>query len=349
MGRIIDRPLSGRPGASGVLHWYVPRLSGLPMPSRLFVLSSLIAVAASAGLPAQQQQPVFRAGADTVRVFVTVTDRDGRLITNLTQDKFEVRDEGKPQPITIFDDAPKPIQLIVLLDVSGSMEGNLNLLRASARQLFARLGAEDVARVGTFGREIAISPDWTRDAHILGMALPSEIDGNAPTPLWRALDDAMKAFDASSDRRKVVLVLSDGGDSGPMLGKRFLSQGEVIQRAVRDDVMVYGIGLHSRGRRMPQQQIGIGRGGLSAALMADEPDPGLARTAIETGGGYLEVRPRDDLGAAFARVADELHSQYLLGFAPPKRDGKKHDIDVRLSDRGLEPRARKSYVAPKEN
>ncbi|MBA3950029.1 MAG: hypothetical protein H0X44_08820, partial [Acidobacteria bacterium] len=75
--------------------------------------------------------------------------------------------------------------------------------------------------------------------------------------------------------------------------------------------------------------------------------PGLARTALETGGGYSEVRPRDDLGAAFAAVVTELHSQYLIGFTPPKRDGKKHDIQVRVSQGGLEPRARKSYIAPK--
>ncbi|HUF23131.1 MAG TPA: VWA domain-containing protein [Vicinamibacterales bacterium] len=311
---------------------------------RLLTTAAIAAVmCAVAG--AQQQQPTFRGGADTVRVFVTVTDRDGRLVTDLTEDKFEVRDEGKPQPITIFDNSPKPIQLIVMLDVSGSMEGNLPLLRTAARQLFLRLGPADVARVGTFGNEIVISPEFTGDLTALSDALPATIESRAPTPLWRAVDDAMKGFDATSDRRKVVLVLSDGHDGGPQLGKRFISQGDVILTAQREDVMVYAIGLHSRFSRPPQ--VGIGRGGLSAALRADDPDPGLARAAIETGGGYLEVEPRDDLGAAFARVADELHSQYLLGFEPSKRDGKKHNIQVRVADRGLEPRARKSYIAPK--
>jgi hypothetical protein len=82
-------------------------------------------------------------------------------------------------------------------------------------------------------------------------------------------------------------------------------------------------------------------------LTADLPDPGLARVAEETGGGYTEIRGGEDLGAAFAQVADELHSQYLIGFDPPKRDGKVHDIDVRTNTRGFKPRARKSYVAPK--
>ena len=317
------------------------------MSLRPIVAALVLAATAAAAPGAQQQQPIIRSGTDTVRVFVTVTDRDGRLVTNLTQDKFEVRDEGKPQPITVFDDSPKPIELIVMLDVSGSMDGNIGLLRAGARELFARLGPEDVARVGTFGDEIVITPEWTRDARKLEAALPAGIDPRAGTPLWRAIDDAISAFPApSEERRRVVLVLSDGRDSGPALTKRYISQGEVIDRAREEDVMIYGIGLQSRGRG-GRPMIGIGQGGLSAALQADEPDPGLARTALETGGGFTEVRPSNDLGMAFAGIITELHSQYLLGFAPPKRDGKKHDLKVRLSVGGLEPRARKSYVAPK--
>jgi hypothetical protein len=138
----------------------------------------------------------------------------------------------------------------------------------------------------------------------------------------------------------------DGKDSGPIgFRERYVSQAEVIDRARRDDVMVYAVGMRSRGPR--QNLPGIGPGGLQAALMADLPDPGLALVAEQTGGGYAEIRFGQDLGAAFAGIADELHGQYLLGFAPPKRDGKVHDIDVRVATRGLKPRARKSYVAPK--
>ena len=92
----------------------------------------------------------------------------------------------------------------------------------------------------------------------------------------------------------------------------------------------------------------IYRAGLQAMMSADLPDPGLAVVAEQTGGGYTEIRYGEDLGAAFAKVADELHSQYLIGYAPPKRDGKVHAIDVRVSQHGMKPRARKNYVAPKE-
>ena len=292
-----------------------------------------------------RQQPVFRGTSDVVRVFATVTDRDGRLVTALTRDDFEVRDEGKPQPIALFDNTPQPIRLIVMLDVSGSMVGNLPLLRSAAEQLFGRLRGDDVARVGTFGRDITISPSFTRDRNELRSALPNAIAPDAPTPLWRALDEAMDAFGETREARPVILVLSDGKDSGPIgWTRRFSSQAGVIDRARENDVMVYAIGMRSRSGRPATPQ---GPGGLQALLTADLPDPGLARVAEESGGGYAEIRFGQDLGAAFAGVADELHSQYLLGFAPPKRDGKMHDIDVRVTERGLKPRARKSYVAPK--
>ena len=314
------------------------------------VLASGILVACVlAGLSAAAQQPTFRSTADNVRVFTTVTDRDGRLVTTLEQKDFEIRDEGKPQPITLFDNSPQPIRLIALLDVSGSMEGNLQLLREGCEELFRGLRADDGIRVGTFGHDVSISPTFTRDPHELRASLPRAIAPDAPTPLWRAMDEGLEVFKSRSedDGRPVILVLSDGKDSGPTgFRSKFVSQVEVIERSREQGVMIYAIGMRSRGQR--PQMPGLGTRGLQAALMADWPDPGLARVAEETGGGYLEIRFGQDLGAAFAQVADELHSQYLLGFAPPKRDGKVHEIAVRTAVKGLKPRARKSYVAPKE-
>jgi Ca-activated chloride channel family protein len=311
----------------------------IPMRTLALVLAAL----ASALLVAQE--PTFRGGLEAVRVFTTVTDRDGRIVTTLTRDDFEVRDEGRPQPLTLFDNTPQPIRLIVMLDVSGSMEGNLPLLRGAVEQLVARLRPDDVVRLGTFGDEVSISPTFTHDAAALLAGLPRSISPTALTPLWPATDAAIAAFERAGDLRSVVLVLSDGKDSGPIrFTRRSISQADVIDRARRDDVMIYGIGMRSRGQRQPP---GIGPGGLQAALMADLPDPGLALVAEQTGGGYSEIRFGQDLGAAFARVADELHSQYLLGFTPLARDGKTHDLDVRVVPRGLKVRARKGYVAAK--
>jgi len=289
-----------------------------------------------------QSQPVFRGRGDTVRVFATVLDHDGRLVTNLAQKDFDVRDDGKMQSITLFDNYPQPIRIVVMLDVSGSMAGNLTLLRSASEALFDRLRSDDLARVGTFGKDVKIGASFTSDRRELLGELPNYIPADAPTPLWRGLDEAMNTFAKEADERRVILVLTDGKDTGSMdLRHRPSSQADVIDRARSEDVMIYAVGMRSRY----QHPMGMD---LRQALLEDLPDPGLAKVAEETGGGYTEIKLGQDLDSAFARVADELHAQYLLGYAPPKRDGKVHKIDVRVNGSGFKPRARRSYVAPKE-
>jgi len=304
----------------------------------LLVAVSAVGVGGAREQEQEQGQPsVFRAGSDLVRAYVTVTDKDGRLATTLRKDDFELRDEGKPQPIALFDASPRAIRLIVLLDVSCSMEHNLPLLRQGMVELVKYLRPDDRARIGTFGKEVVITPTFTRDARELLAALPTSIDREAPTPLWRAVEKAVQSFTPTDgdDTRRVVLVLSDGGDSGFMIGARFVSAADVMEDARRQEVMVYGIGMQGRGTCL--------RGSFSVG----GADPALARVAEESGGGYTEIRPGGNLGLAFAQVAEELHSQYLLGFEPPKRDGKVHDIQIKVNQPGMKPRARKSYVAPK--
>jgi Ca-activated chloride channel family protein len=301
--------------------------------------TGVLALAVGAG---GQQAPVFRGRTENVPVYVTVTDKASRLVTDLARDDFTVSDNGHPQPLTLFDNTPQPVRLVVMLDISGSMYGNLPLLRAACEQLVTRLGPGDQARLGPFGADITIGPAFTADRAALLEALPASIPREAPTPLWTALDSALDGF-AGVEGRRVVLVLSDGKDSGPVAFRRYVTEVQVIDRAQREEVMMYAVGLESRGapRALP------GRIGTAGGLMADMPDPGLGTLAAETGGGYFEITPADDLGAAFARVADELHSQYLLGFAPPDHDGKRHRIEVRVGRPGLKVRARKNYVAPK--
>jgi Ca-activated chloride channel family protein len=311
-----------------------------------FLVCSLL-LAAAFVVQTAGQQTVFRTTSESVPVFVTVTDKDNRLVTDLKQEHFQIFDNGKAQQITAFDNTPQPIRVIVMLDVSGSMAMNHQLLRDAAEQFLKRLRPEDLARVGTFGDEIKISPAFTKDAAELRAALPAEIPRSGQTPLWKSLDQAMDEF-KGVDGRHVILVMSDGKDAARRaIREKFIGQLEISDRAQRDEVMIYGIGLHSRGG-LPMG-VGIGGGGIGAVLADGYPDPGLGTVALDTGGGYLEIRPRDDLATAFARVADELHSQYLVGFTPTNRDGKRHKIEVKVNVRDMKPRARKAYEAPKEN
>jgi Ca-activated chloride channel family protein len=136
---------------------------------------------------------------------------------------------------------------------------------------------------------------------------------------------------AEVDGRKVVLVFTDGDDTASRAG-----MGDVLDRARDEEVMIYAIGLESEffnGRNRVRTR----------------PDRGLRRLTEETGGGYFELRRTDDLGPTFTRVAQELHSLYMLGFAPALLDGKEHKLEVKTSMAGTTARARKSYIAEKGN
>ena len=97
---------------------------------------------------AGQQTPTFKSGTRTVPIYATVTDATGRLVPDLVREDFEVWDNGKPVPLTVFDNAVQPISVVVMLDTSGSMTMNLDLLKEAATQFAIRLLPADKARIG---------------------------------------------------------------------------------------------------------------------------------------------------------------------------------------------------------
>ena len=316
--------------------------STAPTLSLLFVVltTSTLAVTGRA-----QQQPTFRTGANTVAVYATVTDKEGRLVPDLERDAFEIRDNGKPQPITVFSNDVQPITVVMMLDRSGSMRGNFGLVARAAAEFVQRLGPDDKARIGSFAERIEIEPeDFTNNHQELMAVLQSELPITGPTPLWNALDKAIGALGAQ-EGRKVVLVFSDGGDAPMNFSFSNRSIMDVMRRAHQENVMVYAIGLQSTILSRPGGRGGIG--GLGGAMRQQRPDPGLAVIADDTGGGYFELNRAEDLASTFARVADELHRQYAIGFEPLKLDGKMHKLDVRVAQRGMKVRARKEYFAAK--
>jgi Ca-activated chloride channel homolog len=306
----------------------------------IVVVSALVAFLTASGRA--QQQPPFRSGAKTVAVYATVTDKDGRLVPDLAREAFEIRDGGKPQPLTVFSNDVQPITVVMMLDRSSSMRGNFVLVERAAEQFVRRLGPDDKARVGSFADQIVIQPEeFTSDQQALLKTLRSEMPVTGPTPLWNAIDQAMAALRGQT-ARKVVLVFSDGGDAPMNFKFNNRSIMDVMRGAQQEDVMVYAIGLQSTVLRGPG---GGGVGGMTGALTSTRPDPGLATVADDTGGGYFELTRADDLASTFARVADELHHQYALGFEPAKLDDKMHKLEVRVTERGMKVRARKEYFA----
>jgi Ca-activated chloride channel family protein len=207
-----------------------------------------------------------------------------------------------------------------MLDMSGSMERRFMRVRESTLRFVDALHPGDRAAIGTFGSEIAISPMVTGDKSVLKRIVEEEVWPGGGTPLWNAMAVAMSAI-AKEPGRRVVLVLTDGADTGSIPGHR-ADEGDVSRRARQDGFMIYAVGMEGTGLQGPMNEM-----------------------ARDTGGGSFELPRDDDLTEAFERVARELRHQYMLGFTPTALDGKEHRLEVRMTNPGLSVRARRSYRA----
>jgi Ca-activated chloride channel family protein len=280
---------------------------------------ALCACFAAAIEPAASQRPTFRTEVQTVAVYATVIDSGGRLVPDLDRAAFRVLDDGRPANIVVFSNESQPITAAVMLDMSGSMVTRFLTVREATRCFVDALAAGDRARIGTFGSEVAISPLLTGDKAVLERILQEELWPGGATPLFRATMAAMDSLSGESGRR-VVLVLSDGRDTDTYAHRPRVD--DVRRRAVREAFMIYAVGLEGPG-------------------FAHE----LADMAEETGGGHFELKSDADLGKTFARVAEELRHQYLIGFAPAALDGKVHRLDIDIDGGRYKVRAARSYLA----
>ena len=280
------------------------------------------------GLSLAAQEPTFRSGSRVVPSYVTVVDANNRLVTDLARDDFEVFDNGRPQEITIFDNEVRPFTVVVMLDTSVSMTDRLKDLYAGAEQFLLRLMPHDKATVGAFNDKIEFASGFTSDRNSLVSGL-KHLDFGNQTRLYDAVYASLDELE-KVEGRKVILLFTDGADFGSRQGS-----GKALERARDKEVMIYGIGLETEFFN-------------GQMVVRSKPDSILNRFATETGGGYFDLKKGADLNSSFTRIAQELRSQYLLGFSPAALDGKVHRLEVRSKRPGLKTRSRRSYTASAE-
>src|SRR3954471_7827712 len=285
-------------------------------------IAAAAALTASISLSlAAQQQPTFKAGTQVVSIFATVTDAQKRLVSDLTQDDFSVFDNEKPQTLVYFDNSIHPINVVVMLDTSGSMTLTIDLLKQAAEQFLLRLLPDDKGRVGAFNDKIQFNARWSSDRDQM-ISDAKNLDYGNGTRLWDAAAASLDEL-KNIDGRKVILLFTDGDDT-----ESKTRLGTVMDRARAEEVMIYTIGLESKF---------LGT--------TTKPDSGLRKLAEETGGGYFELKRATDLAPTFSKVAQELHSQYVIGFAPTQLDNKVHKLSVKIKQPGMTAQARRSYLA----
>ncbi len=308
-------------------------------PSRRLVLAGL-------GLaPAAWMQDVIRVDVERVNVLFSVRDKNGAFVNSLTQDDFEVREDGKEQQIKSFArETELPLTLGLLVDVSGSQARLIEEERRAASQFFRQvLREKDVAFLISFGSDADLLQDSTGSAAALERALgelrasssgapPMVNPGPFPTtPRGTILYDAIylgaKEKLQREVGRKALILITDGVDQGSRV-----KQQEAVEAALRADALIYSVYY------MDPAFYGYGGGGGGS----------LKRMAEDTGGRMFDVGRRQTLDEIFRQIQDEMRSQYALSYSSSNetRDGGFRKLEIRCKNKAMKVQARKGYFAP---
>jgi Ca-activated chloride channel family protein len=281
------------------------------------------------------QSPSFRAGVDVVSLNVTVTDREGRFVTDLQEASFRIYEDGVQQEINFFTKTQLPIALALLIDTSASMDEKMATAQEAAIGFAQRLRSEDLAEIVDFDSRVNILQPFTNDVEQLERAIQRTAAGGSTSlynAIYIALRELAKAPLRQADlRREAIIVLSDGEDTSSLVTFE-----EVLDLAKRSDTAIYPIGLQSEESRS--------RRGFR------EADFVLRQLALETGGRAFFPDVVEELPALYQQISDELSSQYALGYssANPLRNGAWRRIIVQTGREGVTSRTRQGYYAPKK-
>jgi len=295
---------------------------------------AIAAVGASGQPPDDASTQIFRTGVDIVSLNVTVVDPQQRYVTDLSQDEFSVFEDGVLQDMTFFTRVNQPIALSLLIDSSASMEQRMATAHEAAIGFARRLRPQDLAQVVDFDSRVEIAQNFTNDAAALERAIRSTTAGGSTSlfnALYISLRELAKVRATTSDevRRQAIVLLSDGEDTSSLVGYE-----EVLELAKRSETAIYAIGLQPRD--------------TAAARGFREAEYVLRQLSQETGGRSVFIQRPEDLAGIYAQIADELSSQYTVGYVSknPLRDGAWRRVVVRVSRPNLAARTKRGYYAP---
>ena len=286
------------------------------------------------------QSPIFKSGTSLVALNVIVTDNNKEFTSGLSRDDFEVYEDGVRQDVQFFAASEVPLDLILLIDGSSSMNEKVSFVHKAASGFIDTMRPEDRAAVVSFADGVRVLQPLTSDRATVRAAI-DQTGAKGATALHNAIYVALKEFGrpaaASGDvRRQAIAVLSDGEDTSSLL-----SFDDVLDMAKRSGVSIYTIGLKETlgGRPTGQRRY------------FSQADYAMKQLALETGARPFFPESVADLNDVYAAIATELASQYSIGYVPQnvRDDGKYRRVIVRVANRPeLKPRTRTGYFLPTE-
>jgi Ca-activated chloride channel family protein len=307
----------------------------MPQPQSHRTVTCLLAVvltglAFPALIQSQQADDVVRVNTDLVVLNITVTDKAGQYVPGLRLSDFTIFEDGKevsPELVSSFSVHESPFASVVLLDTSGSMESRLSLARSAAIRFLDRLREEDVASVYKFDSKVEQVQEFSSSRDLAPMAYGVRAKGM--TTLNDAIVDAAKALSQRQEKRKAIIVLSDGLDTYSKATTE-----DAVESALAIGATIYAVDMSAAegGNLRNVQSAGI-----------------LKNFATKSGGRFVATPGGPALRDAFASIADELGHQYTIAYRPlnQTRDGKWRKLDVKTARSDLVVRTRKAYRAPK--
>ena len=311
------------------------------MKFRLLIFLSLaIALTISPLIIGQQPaapagQPSFRSAIDIVSMNVTVIDPGTRYVTDLTEQEFEIYEDGVKQQLVLFNRSNLPVALSLLIDTSSSMEDRMKVAQEAAVGFVRKLRPTDLGEVIGFDSRAEVLQKFTSDTAELEHAIRRTVAGGS-TSMNNALYIALKSLKKipilheDEIRRQAIVLLSDGEDTSSLV-----TFDDVLDLARRSETAIYAIGL------MQEQPSGQSKGFREATYA-------LRQLTTDTGGRAFFPADVKTLGSVYGQIYDELSSQYTIGYTSknPKRDGAWRRIVVRVKRPNLTARTKQGYFAP---
>jgi Ca-activated chloride channel family protein len=288
---------------------------------------------------------VIRLEARLVNVLVKVTDAGGKALPALTRDDFLVYEDDARQDISYFEPVTAPLHIVLLLDLSGSTEKKMKIMKRAAQKFVDSLKPADTIAVAAFTRRFFVISNFTKDHKLLKDRIGDIKNRHAGTAFYDAMWATLDLLDEARAGRRAIVVLTDGVDNSldhpddQELAARH-DFDELLSRVEEADATIYPIYLDTE-----YETIGRGgRGGHDAYVTARKQ---LQALADQTGSVMFKAERAEDLEAAYGQVAAELHSLYSLAYAPKKliRDGKWRRIRVEVNLSGAKLRAKRGYYA----
>jgi Ca-activated chloride channel homolog len=293
---------------------------------KLFFLAISFVFVLAPALRAQDDE-VLTVDSSIVVMNATITDANGRPAHGLKQSQFKIFEDGVQQEIAFFQAEETPFAAVILLDTSGSMEERVTMARAAAINFLGGLRTVDVAAIYNFDRKVSLVQDFSNSRDIAEGAY--DLKASGMTVLNDAIYKAAMELQKRPEKRKAIIVLSDGADT-----QSGHSSDKALKAALAANALIYTIDMAPVGSNDKERMFNQGV---------------LRNFAEKTGGTFVPTPGGAALRDTFGKIVDELGTQYTIGYQPTnvKKDGKWRALELRVAKSGLYIRTRKGYNAPK--